>query len=196
MALHTSETLHLHYMKSEPAGGGCNYGWTADFRFKLQVESSHAQNLYMVLMLFSSSRQALQMISGMLCGQSDSECMSILYICWSLRENWLWKRRRKRAMSEYQSFWAICLKFSSVCLLNRLYFMMLMLKWDELCIVSKAHENTVFTWLISLDELLLSSISLHFPKTAEVSLNPLTTNQTLILCKGSLLWSWSLDTGF
>lgn len=76
MALHTSETLHFHYMKSDPAGGGCNYGWTADFRFKLQAESSHAQNLYMVLMLFSSSRQAVPVISDMLCGHYLSLPMS------------------------------------------------------------------------------------------------------------------------
>ncbi len=33
-----------------------------------QAESSHAQNLYMVLMLFPSSRQAFPVISDMLCG--------------------------------------------------------------------------------------------------------------------------------
>lgn len=64
------------------------------------------------------------------------------------------------------------------------------------CTVSKPHENTVFTWLISLHDLLLPSISLHFPKTADCCRNPLATNQTLILCKDSLLWSWSLDAGF
>lgn len=55
-------SLHLHYMKSDPTGGGCNYGWTADFRFKLQAESGHAQNLYIVLMLFSPSCQAVPVI--------------------------------------------------------------------------------------------------------------------------------------
>lgn len=58
MALHTIETLHFHYMKCDPSGGGCNYGWTADFRFQLQAELSHAQNSYMVLMFFFTSRRA------------------------------------------------------------------------------------------------------------------------------------------
>ncbi len=33
-----------------------------------QAESSHAQNLYMMLMFFPSSRQAFPVISDMLCG--------------------------------------------------------------------------------------------------------------------------------
>lgn len=46
-------------MKCDPPGGGCNYGWTADFRFQLQAEFSHAQNLYTVLMSFFTSRWAV-----------------------------------------------------------------------------------------------------------------------------------------
>lgn len=41
---------------------------------------------------------------------------------------------------------------------------------NKRCTVSKPHENTVFTWLISPHDLFLPSISLHFPKMAEASL--------------------------
>lgn len=186
MALHTSETLHLHYMKSDPTGGGCNYGWTADFRFKLQAESSHAQNLYMVLMLFSSSHQAFPVISDMLC-RHYLNLLDGKLVCGDGEICPLFLQSKLLTSISH------LFEFGSV---YQARFLYCVLQRHRSCTVSKPHENTVFTWLISPQDLLLPSISLHFPKTADCCRNPLATNQTLILCKDSPLWSWSLDTGF